>query len=268
MTTTEPALTQGWEADLDPWDTITRRFLLQMAEANHAFATAADGRCLRTPAFSAADHGVASGYFNAVTLLRPLRRDDAETLDGIAAFAADGSGSIDIWSMWPTPDLTDRGWHIQGHPPLLVRPPASLVGIPDVEGCDVREVTDLTGLADWERVAIEGYPFLELADAPAGALGHSRILHDPRLELRVGYEDGRPVSIGTLFAEDDLATFVLGVTRPEARGRGHWLAHAAARIASSPTTWMAGVFSEDSRPLAERIGFIPVARFTLWTKHR
>ena len=89
MSTTEAPLTQGWEPGLDPQDTITRRFLLQMAEANDAFAAAADAHRLRTPAFSAADHGVASGYFNAVTLLQPVGPTDAGVLDQIDSFVAD-----------------------------------------------------------------------------------------------------------------------------------------------------------------------------------
>ena len=35
---------------------------------------------------------------------------------------------------------------------------------------------------------------------------------------------------------------------------------------AEPDRWAAGVFSDYSRPGAESIGFVPIARFTLWSR--
>lgn len=123
-------------------------------------------------------------------------------------------------------------------------------------------------LASWEQVAIEGYPLDEVPHDQPGVIADPALLNDPRFQFWIGEDHGRPVSIGTLFAERDLASFVLGVTLPEARGHGHWAAHAAARLATVPDRWVVGVFSDYSRALAERIGFAPITRFTLWSLHR
>src|SRR5918997_944010 len=60
------------------------------------------------------------------------------------------------------------------------------------------------------------------------------VLEGGRLRLWVGYEDDRPVCVGSLFVEAGVAQFSLGVTLPEARRRGYWAAMAAVRLASEP----------------------------------
>lgn len=269
MSAVDTHLTSGWEPGLSPSDTITRRFLLHLAELNDTLAVAAGGHTLRTPEFAAADTLRPAAYFNSIVLLQPLHPDTAsDVLDRIEQFIGGGTGMVDLWSLWPTPDLRPRGWTLEGHPPLLIRPPAAQAGLPHPGPVECRPVTDVAGLEAWERVAIDGYPFPELASAPPGILASPALLEDPRLRFWVSEHGGRPAGIGTLFAEDDIASFALGVTRPEVRGRGHWASHATTRIAAQPDVWMTGVFSDMSRPLAERIGFIPVTRFALWTRPR
>jgi hypothetical protein len=59
------------------------------------------------------------------TLLRPLPFDrPGDTLAAVGAFFdGHGTGEAYLWSAWPTPDLRSRGWVLEGHPPLLLRPP-------------------------------------------------------------------------------------------------------------------------------------------------
>ncbi|MDP9389613.1 MAG: hypothetical protein M3Q48_17280 [Actinomycetota bacterium] len=271
-TATAPAeerLTTGWEPDAPVGDTILRRYLFCSAGLFATFAKAAGGRATKAPAFAAADAGRPSGWFNSATLLQP---PDPATFHHVVAdverFFQSGTGEAHLWSAWPTPDLTARGWRLVGHPPLLIRPPAALVPPPAPVAVDLVEVADATGLAEWERVAIEGYPLPELSPFVPGALADPRALDDPRLRFTVGREDGEAVSIGTLFTDSGVGCFALGVTLPAARRRGHWLAHAVHRIAAAPDVWMAGVFSDHSRSPAERLGFLPVLRFTLWARDR
>lgn len=266
--TTEPLAT-GWGPETDQTDTITRRFLFHWAATCEAFTRSVQGRVARGHRFIGTDYGRESGYFNCIVLLQPPREDDIdELLAEIDDFTADGSGRIELLSLWPTPDLRPRGWTLEGHPPLLIRPPS---GVPTPTGArdlDVRRVTSPAALHDWERVAIEGYPLPDIDSAVPGGLVTPAILDDDRVRMWVGYENDTAVSIGTSFVEDDLAGFAFGVTRPEARGSGHWNVHARLRIAATPAHWMAGLFSDYSRPLAERIGFVPITRFTLWSLAR
>lgn len=257
-------LTTGWEPDTASADTLIRQYLFGWAEVCAAFTTAAGGRTTRHGNFAASDYRRASGYFNSATLLAP---PDADTIDEIEEFFAGGSGEALLWSAWPTPDLRSRGWHLEGHPPILIRPPAA-TAVPPEAPVDVEVVTNPDGLAEWERVVIEGYPLPELLPVAPGTLMSPHLLDDPRLRLILGREAGRPVSVGSLFTTDGLGLFVLDATRPEARGRGHWLGHAVHRLAAVPQLWTAGVFSDYSRSSAERLGFVPVLRLTLWSLPR
>ncbi|HKJ11001.1 MAG TPA: hypothetical protein VJ976_01285, partial [Ornithinimicrobium sp.] len=115
---------------------------------------------------------------------------------------------------------------------------------------------------------VEGYPMPELSGAPPGAVADPSLLQDARFAFWVGYEDGRPVSLGTSFVDHGIGSFALGVTRPAARRRGHWLGHAVARLQHTPDVWMTGVFSDFSRPGAEKVGFVPLLRLSLWALPR
>lgn len=259
-------LETGWSPDVPEADTLTRRFLFHWSAACRAIATAAGGRVLHTPQLYAADAGHPNGWFNAAVLLQPMEGEASrETTETIDEFVGTRTHGIELWSLWPTPDLTGAGWQLVGHPPLMARPPGPAPAIRP--GPVVTPVRNAAELAAWEQVAIAGYP---MPDVPRiqGAIADPSLLDDQRFRFWIGEEDGDPASIGTLFIEPDLASFLLGVTLPQARSRGHWTAHAAARLATVPDRWVAGVFSDYSRPLAERIGFVPITRFTLWTLDR
>jgi hypothetical protein len=268
-TDTRPHLTTGWEPDLPVADSILRRYLFCWASACETFALAAGGTARRTADFAAADYGRPSGWFNSATLLSPP--DPAcldAVLDEVEAFFGSGHGEALLWSAWPTPDLRPRGWRLEGHPPLLVRPPAGLVPPPACPPVDVVDVADAAGLSEWERVAAEGYPLPELLPVQRGTIADPRLLEDPRLRFTLGREGGEAVSLGTLFVEAGIGCFTLGVTQPAARGRGHWRAHGIHRLLAAPDLWMTGIFSDYSRPPAERLGFLPLFRFTLWARPR
>ncbi len=269
--TGEERLCTGWEPDTPADDTLLRQYLLHWAAYCDGYALAGGGATHRTDEFAAADLRRPSGYFNSITLLRQPGRDDlANILDEVEAFAAGGRGELLLWSPWllPAPELSRRGWQLYGHPPLLARPPATLVPAPPAPVLDIRRVSTADELVHWEQVAVEGYPMPELAGAGAGAVADPSLLDDSRFGFWVGYEDGHPVSLGTSFVDYGIGSFALGVTRPEARRRGHWLGHAVARLEQSPEVWMTGVFSDFSRPGAESVGFVPLLRMSLWALPR
>jgi hypothetical protein len=154
-----------------------------------------------------------------------------------------------------------------GHPPLLVRQPGGVLP-PAAPGLHVREIRDEAGLEDWARVAVEGFPFEELLPYRAGSLLDVGVLHDPRWRFWVGYEDDRPVAIGTLFVSHGFAQLALGVSLAQARGRGFWYALVRERLLAEPDLLSGAVFSDDSRPGIERLGYLPIVRLTLWHRHR
>jgi hypothetical protein len=258
-----PPLATGWDAGTPPDDTLVRQFLLHWAACCDAYARAGGGTTADRDTYRLADLRRPSGYFNSITLLQPMPIDPGHLLDRIDHDIAAGTGEMLLWSAWPTPDLRSRGWELVGHPPLLARPPSSVLPAP-TSSVEVTRVVTSEHLAEWERVAIEGYPMPELLGAPAGALAAPALLDDHRFGFWTSAERGVPVSISSSFVEHGIASFALGVTRPDSRRKGHWLAHAAARLEHTPELWTTGIFSDFSRPGAQSIGFVPIIRFTLW----
>ena len=177
---TDEHLTDGWEPDLPVADTLLRRFLFNLAAFHETPVAAAGGRVQRRDDFAAADLGRPAAMYNAATLLRPLPFDRAtETLDVVEGFFdGHGSGEAYLWSAWPTPDLRPRGWVLEGHPPLLLRPPGSEPIPPVPPGRRVERVAGVDGLRDWERVAVDGFPYRELQPYRPGALLDERVLAD------------------------------------------------------------------------------------------
>ncbi len=254
--------TDGWEPTTPDGDSMCRRYVHHWAAQCAAFATAAGGTVVATDTYVVTDYGRASGYFNGAVLLAPPRNWDL-LLDELDPLLAGGSGEVLLWSLWPTPDLRLRGWVLEGHPPLLLRPPAALVPVP-APGSPPVEVRSAADLAAWDHVAITGYPLA----LDGGALTGPALLNDARITLLLSAEDGRPVSASAHFVAAGLGSLAFAATLPSARGRGHWARHARARLLLRPDLWHGGIFSDDSRPLAERLGFVPIIRLSLWRRAR
>lgn len=264
-------LTDGWEpeGELDAGDTVVRRFLLHLAEYYGSTARANRGRVHRHDEFVIADSGRPASFFNSTVVLRPVPDGGwADVLDEVEAFH-DGHGTGDhyLWSVWPTPDLTDRGWELEGHPPLMVRQPGGDLP-PPAEDLDIRRVGDAEALADWENVAVTGFPLDDLLPFRPGIVFDERILDDDRWRFWVGYHHGSPVAIGTQFVSHGFSQLALGVTLSEARGHGFWYALVRERLLAEPGLVSGSVFSDDSRPGAERLGYLPIIRLTLWRRAR
>ena len=264
MTTTTP-LTTGWEPDLADDDSICLRWLRHWSAQLAAFAP--DGCVVRDERHLLADHGRPASYFNSAVLLAPWADDAAfhDLVDEIEARTARGTGALYLWSLWPTPDLRARGWELDGHPPLLVRPPAP-VSAPTGSAPD--RVRTPAQLAAWERVVVDGYPMADLQPFRPGALAAPALLDDPRLRMWTSSVDGTAVTASAQFVAHGVAGFAMGVTLPGQRHAGHWARHVRLRLAAEPDLWHVGVFSDLSRPGVERAGFVPVVRHTLWHRTR
>lgn len=261
-------LEDGWGIDTPVGDTLLHRYVLNLAAFHEAMASAMGGRTMRRDDVVAADLGHPAGWYNSAVLLRPAEHLQDVIADVEAFYDGHGSGDVELWSPWPTPDLTSRGWELEGHPPLLIRPAGPAPAVPDPGELRIEEVADAAGVQDWERVAVDGYPFPDVRSLMPGAIADDRLLTDHRFRLWVGYVEHRPVVIGSLFVDAGVGNFALGVTLPEQRRRGYWAAMARRRLATLPGCPAAALFSDMSRPGAEALGFLPIVRFTLWRRAR
>jgi hypothetical protein len=264
----EPLAT-GWEPDQPLSDSLLRRFVHAYATSFTSPVALMGGRVVRRDGFVSWDRGTPAGLYNGALLLRPLPYIGWERV--VRQLETDllttGSGEVILFSPWPTPDLTDRGWRLSGHPPLLLRPHGEPEP-PTPPWLELREVADRRTLADWERVAVAGYPLEELRAGDRGRLVDERILVDPRFHAWVGYAEGSPIAIGTSYVVHGLHVPTLGVTLPEHRGRGAWHVLMRRRLATFPTLPAMALFSDHSRSPAEGLGFLPIARWTVWLRDR
>jgi hypothetical protein len=262
---TERPLETGWLADTPIGDTALRRFQFNQADVNDLVARAAGGRRERTDDVALADAGSVVPYYNQALLLRPLAHDADPVLDDIERFAGAATGRpFTILSSWPTPDLRGRGWHLAGHPAFVVRGDgrSGHVPPPDVE---VRTAVTADDLAVAERVAIEGYPLEEAAGRPPGTVLPPALVGQP-LVFRTGFLEDEPVAAAASHVAHGVVNLCFAATLPAARRRGVWEALVWARTSDAPDLPAVAFTSDFSRPGFERMGFVPVFRFTLWIR--
>jgi hypothetical protein len=129
-------------------------------------------------------------------------------------------------------------------------------------------IRDAEGLARWERAVVEGYPMAELAEEPPGGVAPAALLDDDRFAFWAAPDADRPTAAAMAFQARGLLSFALGATHPDHRHQGAWQRLCHERLAWAPDRWVAGVFSDHSRRGAERLGFVPITRLTLWLRDR
>jgi len=251
----------GWLADTPVGDTLLRRFVFNQADHNEAMAAAHDGRVDRTDEVFLADSRCPVPYMNQAILARPVLSADDGVLDAIEVFFKERSG-VTLLSIWPTPDLTGRGWSLVGHPALVARAPGPVSATP-ASGVDVRRAETAADFETAERVAIEGYPIDSARDAPAGSVMPATLAAGP-ITVRLGLLDGSPVAVGNVFVAQGVVNLALGATLSAARRRGVWEALVWARVAEDPELPAVAYTSDYSRPGFIRMGFLPITRCTLW----
>jgi len=74
------------------------------------------------------------------------------------------------------------------------------------------------------------------------------------------------VGVGNVHIGHGLVNLCLGATLPAARRRGVWQALVGARVTEDTTLPAVAYTSDFSRPGFLRMGFLAVARFTLWAR--
>ncbi|MFL6204080.1 MAG: hypothetical protein ACJ739_01895 [Acidimicrobiales bacterium] len=255
----------GWLDDTPFDDNVIRQFVRNQGDLCVVQAQASGGRGGEAPGVVLSDAGADLLYWNQAVLQRPLAHDGDELLDCIDDFwAGEGARPSTLLSVWPTPDLSARGWQLVGHPMLVVRAPGAHPTA-SKPGVRIERVTTPEQMGLVERTVIDGYPMPELAGRPTGAVMPSALL-DTDVVVRLGYVDDEPAAATLGFSGRGVVNLCLAATLPNARRRGVWAAMVWARVDDAPDLPAVAYTSDHSRPGFVRMGFLPVTRCTLWAR--
>ena len=268
----DPNLRAGWEPDTPVTDSLLRRFLVHWTLGMEAYGLPLGGRSLRRDDLAAVDVGRPTLLGNVVTLLAPLFPEGVHevlaALDDFYAFSAGAtSGTVYLFSPWPTPDLRPHGWALLDYQPLMLRP-AGGAAPPPPPGLRIEEVRDVEGLRAFELAMIRGFGLPELEARGPGAAFGAGMLSDDRLRLWVGWEGDRPVSAAAAFVAGGIIDVTLVATAPEARRRGYGAALTWRATLADPTLPSLLLASDEGRPVYERMGYTSLFRFALWSRDR
>lgn len=174
---------------------------------------------------------------------------------------------VTLFSAVPNvPDLGPYGWVDVGHPPFMVRfadagsVPTRTPVPPELT---ITEVTDEAGLEVFERTLVAGYPEPNLEPYEFGVVHDGRVLGGGT-HFYVGAVAGRPVATAAAHVTAALNWVEFVSTMPDARGRGYGEAVTWAATCADPSLPAALIASDLGRPVYERMGYVTVARWTLW----
>ena len=268
----DPNLRAGWEPDTPIEDSLLRRFLVNWTASIEAHGVPSGARVLRRDVFAAVDFGRPSFGGNVATLLAPLFpagvAEVAAALDDFYGFSTgDHRGTVFLFSPWPTPDLRPCGWTLLGFEPLMLRPPGGEPP-PPPPGLRIESVRDEAGLRAFERAIVRGFESSDLEAQGPGAVFGAGVLTDDRLRLWVGWEDDRPVSAAASFVAAGINDVTLVGTVPEARWRGYGAALTWCATLADPTLPALLLATDEGRPVYERMGYLSLFRFTVWSRER
>ncbi len=261
MAADEPLRT-GWEPGCPIGDTVLRDYLTSWGDWIEGLGRACGGRTERDDDIVLSDLGSASLFLNTALSLRPPAATD---FDDVVArtrrFFDAGPGGRYVWfNPWPTPDLRAHRFELAGHPPFMLR---SVGGEPRVApaGLRIEHVGDERGMAAFDRVASLGFPMPEVGDGP---LFGPAALGVDGYRVWVGYDGEEPVATASAHVGRGLQHVEIVATRPEWRGRGYGEALTWRATLADPALPAVLIASDDGRPVYERMGYLPVSRFTLW----
>ena len=221
----EPRHRAGWETDTPTEDTYLRRFLVNWTDGVGAHGVPAGRRTLRRADLAAVDVGRPSFGTNVATLTAPLAREAVDevtaALDGFYGFSTgDASGTVILFSPWPTPDLAPHGWTLMGYEPLMLRPTGGEAPA-QPPGLRVEEVRDAAALRAFEQAVARGFESPGLEAQGAGVLFDPAVLGDDRFRIWVGWECDIPVCGASTFVSAGINDVTIVATIPEARHRGY-----------------------------------------------
>jgi len=255
-------LATGWDADLDPADSIVRQAVLVHASWAVAQARGLGRPWQDGPRWAAGHAGDRGALTNWVVVKQPLL-DLGQVVDEVDELVPRDVPYL-LVSAWPTPDLTPHGLGLVGHPPLMFRSPSPVTESPPSD-LDVRWVEGAAELADAERVLVEGYPMPELQPFAPGAL-YAPPLLETTTRVVVAYDDDVPIATAAAHSAHGI-TLVEGVAvMPSARGKGAGAAVTVAATTAYPGQPAVLLASDDGQPVYARLGYLRLERWTIWMR--
>lgn len=260
-------LPDGWGGDSPADDTMVRAFAESWATLNEQLGLALASSVVRTDDYVACDSHVPFPFANVATLLRPVLRADDPVLDEITEFFApdDESTPYLVWSATPTPSFSERGWSLMGHPPLMLRPAGAPVRKPPPDGLEIVPVRDAETLAVFDATLSEAYPIPELIGRRQFGDG---LLDAPGWSMYLGLLDGEPVGTAAARVAEGFVDVEWISTHERARGRGIGEALTWAATLAAPDLPAMLFASDPGQPVYERMGYLRLARLTLWVGAR
>lgn len=244
-------LRTGWEDDTSSVDTITLAAMRAMADRAAEHAEAAGGKVSREPGIVLADTGSPCVFHNVATATGPV---DAATAARVGGFFG---GAFLLLSPVPTPSLP--GLQLMGHPPLMVRPAGGEAPrLPS--GVAVREVRDAADLAVYDRVLAAGFPTPAAPTPPALLGGAARFF--------LATVDGEPAATAMAYLAHGVVDVEAVATLPHLRRRGAGEAATWAATLAGPDLPAVLISSDDGAGIYRRMGYLTMARATLWWRER
>jgi hypothetical protein len=261
-------LPDAWDATLPRGDNLIKDYVHGYADLMEAMATALDWPSVRTERFVAVDATTSFPFQNCVVPLRPFGTDEVDDVIGEAEsfFRARDGGPFLLWGGFSIPDLSDRGWSLMGHPPLMLRP-AGGEAPPLPDGLEITPVRTVDDLGEFTSTLVEAFPVPELAGLPLGGYGPA-LLDIDGWTMWVGRIKGRPVATASAWVHGGVVDVEWISARSETRGRGVGAAVTWAATMAAPSRPAMLIASDLGQPVYERMGYLRLTRFTLWVGSR
>lgn len=268
----DPKLRAGWETDVPVTDSLLRRFIVNWTTALESHGKSLGAHTLQRDDFAAVDVGRPIDFANVATLTAPLFPDGVDevsaALDEFYGFSSGaGSGSVYLFSPWPTPDLRPHSWSLEAYNPLMLRSPGGQSPSPP-DGLTIEEVRDEQALRGFESAIVRGFSLPEIEVLGPGAAFTEADLHDDRIRMWVGWEEDQSVCAASIFVDAGINQVSLVGTVPEARRRGYGAAVTWRATLAEPSLPAMLLATEDGLPVYERMGYTTLFRFPVWSRDR
>ena len=196
---------------------------------------------------------------NNATPLHPIGAGDLDdVLERLREFFTRPGGGYQLWSAWPTPDLSHRGFTTFSCPAMVL--PAGSEPRPVPPELRIVEVGDDSTLSHTEALWNDSF---ELGATPGGVVDRRAL---GAWRMWVGYVEDRPVASAAAHESHGLVGIYAVATTPSARGHGYGEALTWAAVRSRPDLPAALQASSMGRPVYARMGFQQVGTFTVWER--
>jgi hypothetical protein len=266
---TDEVLETGYGSATPAGDNLCNDYAQGLAAAFTELAAARGDRIVDDADAATTDGSSPSLFGNVTVVRRPLAGDEWTALAARlhAFYGGHEGGPFMVFSAWPTPDLTALGFGRIGHPPLMYRAAGPVADEP-VPGLELRAVGDESTSRDWERTLVEAYPDPSLQPYQPGCFLPARLDQAPGWRHWVGYLDGEAVATASAFVGAHHVDVEMISARAEVRGRGVGRAVTAAATLAAPELPAMLISSDDGRPVYQRLGYVPILRYTMWAGRR